>query len=477
MDQSDLETADTAESAGSALLNRKLLGKSYERFNSTGTDGDNNGCTIFKRHVQPTKLFIISSVSAIVLGISTVLTVFVAIPAYMQFLTWKNDITISSIALINPSEDGFQSSVVESFSANCPVSAEVKMNNDVTLSWHHAGGGEVVKLTDSSVIPVSTELANLNSVGLVVNRTAFTNFNSYAISADYVDWQIKGTAVVSAFVDATVSVNKVVRLSGFSGFSVPPVVESLNVTDGSIKEMIASLRATLTSTSDIELHFGQELLFSIFSNNIYVGYGVIADAKMLRGPFTVLSDTHLTYTSDGEKTQLMDVLSNYSNGIDAAVTMRDFRTLTPVSWIQPALSTISLSAVFPGMKDKFIQSSILYKPRNPLNGVDFTLDLYNPQHCAIVITGLVAMIFYEDKEIGSLSEPTGLSISIPPLGRVTSPILHADPHPAGVQAYKDLINAGFGYVDVQSVTYLSVVDFASELNLRQDGIPTTVVSN
>jgi molybdopterin-binding protein len=248
-----------------------------------------------------------------------------------------------------------------------------------------------------------------------------------------------------------------------------------NVTDGTASDMVASISVTMTSVADIELHFGQALLFSVFSEDVYVGYGVINDAKMLHGPSDILAETHMTYRNDAERAQLMQLLSNYSNGQDTAVSLREFRLSTPISWIAPALNTISMSAVFPGMKDKFIQSSILYAPRNPLKGVDFTLGLYNPQHCVVTITGMVATIFYENTEIGSVTVPSGLQITIPAGGNITSPILHADPHPAGVKAYSDLVSAGFGYVDVISLTYLSVVEFNSEVSIHQDGIPTVVI--
>lgn len=451
----------------------RLLGlKGYERFNSTGSTDAPGFLT---KRLRPTRLFVSVSIVSIVTGISALLVVFVAVPAYMQYLTWKNSIVIDSISIISPDETSFTSSVVERFSADCPVSATATMQNDLVLTWQHDGGGDLVKLTGSNSIPVSTSPATLSSTAQVVNSTAFANFNAYAINADWVEWRIQGHATVNAGVKSTVSVDKVVRLRGFSGFSVPPLVHSLNVTGGTSTELVAELEAQLTSSSTIQLLLGKDLIFSVFSNDVYVGYGMIANASLLSGSFSVVSDTHMTYTSGTERSELMALLSNYSNGFDTNVTLANFRTEPLITWLQPALNSISMAAVFPGMADRFIQSSILYAPRNPLKGVDFTIDLYNPQHCDVTITGMVALIFYEDTEIGSVTQASGMTINIPAGGRITSPMLHADPHAAGVKAYSDLVNAGFGYVDIISLTYLSIESFNTELDLRQDAIPTTVV--
>lgn len=435
--------------------------------------GDVSTTTLFKP--QPTNFFISASIVVITVALSTIVIVFVAVPAYMSYLTWKNDIIVDSVAIVNPTEVGFQSVVTQRFSENCPVSATVQMHNDLVLSWNSPGGGELATLKYSSSLDVSTSTGKLYSTAIISNNTAFTNFNLYAITANSLQWHIKGTGTVSAGVSSSVNIDKVTSLTGFSGFDIPPIVEQVNVTGGSVSEVIISLQATLTSSANIEITFGQELLFDILSKGIYVGYGVIQDAQILRGPFLVRPITHMTYRSDAEKAELMSVLSTYTNGIDAPVTMTNFRNQQPVSWLQPALSTISLTAVFPGMSSTLIQSSVLFAPRNPLNGVDFTIDIFNPQQTTIKVVGMEAEIYYENVEIGKVSIPSGaLSITVPSGATVTSPVLHADPHAAGVQQYRDLVQAGFGYVDIHSLTYLNIEDFPSELDVTQKSIPTTV---
>jgi hypothetical protein len=235
----------------------------------------------------------------------------VIVPIIVQNIVDKTDITVYHAVIANPTNTSFQASVVENIDANTPFDSKVSLNS-VILQWNHEStGGKLAKLKAPSTLDVGKKEVTMRSPAKVKDVSAMTNFNLYAMDAEYVDWHIKGDGelttlgmVFDVFVDCKV------KLRGFDGFPVNPVIDQLNTTGGSATTLYAFIIANFTSVSNIEIDFGQDLSFFLTSDGINIGTGTIPHCTLRSGSHKYLATVEMTPTTPQQVDQLNRVISN-----------------------------------------------------------------------------------------------------------------------------------------------------------------------
>jgi hypothetical protein len=364
----------------------------------------------------------------------------VIIPAIMQSLVNHADLTISAVTIVNPTTASFQAVNVQTFTNAGSITATAYTNH-LNINWNTPTGGQLVQLGKSNEFEVkNNHQVSMTSTATVENEDAFTNFNSAAINGSSMTWQLSGDVDVTFVVTAKCNLDKTVTIQGFDNFPIPPNVTCVNTTGGTAAVLHNLITATMTSTSDISIQFGQTMHFLLKSAGITVGVGSIPNYDMVSGTSVVNADVALSYSSTEEKTQLMRVLSNYSNGMTSPVTMSNFYTETTIDWLAPALNSISMDTIMPGATASFVINVTMFEPVDPERGVDFTMLLYNPIDTDTTITHIAGDFSYQGVVFGTIDTDT--YIYLPTHKRTMSPKLTAEPAPgaAAIKAYADLVS-------------------------------------
>jgi LEA14-like dessication related protein len=396
----------------------------------------------------------------------------VVIPDIVQGMVDDSEIEIMQVVIRNPNNDSFESYVVEKFKNTGSMSAEIQMHS-VSLFWNDAGGGKMAKLNSNNRLDITADEVEMKSRASVVDADLMTDFNLYAISAEFVDWRIDGPATVYSFMTADVSVDKTVRLRSFNNFPIDPQVLELNTTGGSNNTLFTEMLINFTSPGQIELDLGQDLQFEVYSQGVRVGTGTIPDCDMVSGSFTYFARVEMTPFSSEQRDQVSKVVSNYSMGLDCIVSMGPFFTPTPVSWLQPALASISVSSVMPGLRDKLVLQLDLYPPRIPIK-VPFTMYMLNPIDAGFTLQHLQSTIYSSGVKIATVNTDTDLYIA--PHSYVLSPKYDSisETSVEALQVFSALEAAGFGYLDIYCLMTAKIGDFPVTMIYNQLNISTYI---
>lgn len=409
------------------------------------------------------------------LAASLLIFFFAILPAIISNIVSNSDLTVESVSITNPTATSFQSSVVQKFSNTGPISATAKLDT-LYISWNQPGGGKMVALSNSGTIKVSSSPVTMSSTASVVNLTAFTDFNTASVSAQTSQWTIEGDADITAIVTTKVHLSKTVTLNGFDNFPVSPVINSLNTTGGSPTVLFNKISASMYSASNIQLALGQSLFFYLSSSGIRVGVGELPNYTMESGTSQVTAAINMTYSNTEEYNQLMKILGNYSSGVDSSVVMESFFTAVPIPWLAPALASMKMNTYVPGVTSSFVQNVTMTYKLNPLNGVPFTMTMYNPTDTVTVMNTMTGTIYYNTTAFSTV-DLKDLNIVIPPKTTIVSQSLIAQPivDPKATAAYVQLTTAGHGLLDVVSVIQMDLSAFPATIDYVQYDVPCTVV--
>jgi hypothetical protein len=327
----------------------------------------------------------------------------VIIPAIMQSLVNHSDLTINSVTIMNPTSTSFTAINYQTFSNAGSITANAKTSY-LNINWNTPSGGHMVQLGESNSFQVkNNKQVQMTSTATITDATAFANFNTAAITNESLTWQLQGVVDVTFVVTAKCNINKNIEVIGFGNFQTPPNVTKVNTTGGTAFVLNNLITATMTSTSDISIDFGQTMHFLLLSEGIQIGIGSIPNYNMIAGVSTVQAEMALSFSNELEKEQLMRVLSNYSNGFTSSVTMANFYTETPITWLAPALNTISMDTVMPAAPSRFVVNVTLCNPVDPEKGVPFDMLLYNPIDTDTIITHIEGNFSYHGQVFGTIS--------------------------------------------------------------------------
>lgn len=203
----------------------------------------------------------------------------------------------------------------------------------------------------------------------------------------------------------------------------------------------------------------------ISSAGVNIGVGTIANMFLRTGVFDVVADVALTYTSDEEYNQLMQVISNFTMGLNSPVVMGPFATETPVAWLAPGLSLILLPTFIPGLDEQLIVQVDMYPPSADPEIIPFTMEMVNPIDTAIYLSYINADIYSSGIKIAYVD--SAVDIVIPAHSTVTSSFINASVvlfDGSHSTFYVDITSfltgaidefqVGFNYSQAQVITYL-----------------------
>lgn len=115
----------------------------------------------------------------------------VIIPAIIQSICNSTGIEIKSALITNPTNTDFDSAIVVEFGKSPPIPATVKINQ-LTASWNGAGGGNLLVLSNTNTVSISTKPTTLYAEGEVSSVSAMSTFLKSAVSATALQWTLQG---------------------------------------------------------------------------------------------------------------------------------------------------------------------------------------------------------------------------------------------------------------------------------------------
>lgn len=171
------------------------------------------------------------------------------------------------------------------------------------------------------------------------------------------------------------------------------------------------------------IDFQQDVIFSVSSFGVVIGSGIIKDMFLKTGVFDVVANVSLSYSNDQQYYQLMQVISNFTMGLNAPVTLGPFKTATTVVWLAPGLSQIYLPTFIPGLQESLIEQVDMYPPSATPDVIPFTMVMVNPIDTEISLSYIRADIFSSGFNIAFVDE--AVDIVIPARSTITSPLINA----------------------------------------------------
>jgi len=415
-------------------------------------------------------------ISAVVLAVILPVSFLVILPAVVRNECEHTDISIVTTTLTNPTNEAFESDVVMKFSKNAilPSTSHIQ---EAQISWDGSGGGHLVRLKHSSTIHVTSSPHHLRSHGVVDNVTAFTDFNKYIIEVDSFDWRMKGNAIIHVMgTDVKVHIDKVVPMYGYNNFDVNPVISNVVATAGAPTTLFAIATALLNSESNIVLNFGQNLNFHMISNGVPIGIGTIPNCSMLTGNFSVHNNITMSYTNDDEYVELMYVVGNYISGIPTPISLEGFFLDHPVQWLEPALQSMTMASVLPGVDRLLVDRIDMYVSIGNIVNVPFDLHMYNPLELEILVTALYCNVYLEGIHIATVDESV-LMLSLPPNEVIITPTFSARVDLKHSGSVVDLLSAGFGLLDLDCQIVGTVDEFSADLHYVQANVSSYIHSS
>jgi hypothetical protein len=414
---------------------------------------------------------LVMSITTLIILIPLIFTVI--IPSIILDSCDQADITVSKATFIYPSDTTFQTAIDLKFSSGVSIASNIQLNS-FKVNWNGIGGGKLMKLKHINDLEVITSKQTMHATVQVNNLTALTDFASSIMKLEQFELQMKGDAIVTVIVPTDVTLKKTSVLYGFSNWTYPAYIPTLNITNGTKQYLSAISLSELYSTANVEIIFGQNVYYKLkVWNDVLVGVGKFSNFTLFTGNFSDISTIELSYSTPEEYNGLMYLIGNYMSRVDTPVVVNELYLETPVQWLAPALADIQIHAVIPGINSELIVYTDMYvSVRNPLK-VPFTLTLFNPLPVPVTVDALDAEIFYQGVMIATV-DATGLQVVIPPGGQVTTQEIIAQVDPRETSTVLDLLSAGYGLIDCVSITTLYVVEFKSVVNYFQNNISAYV---
>ena len=457
------------EEPNTPLLSDTSLDVVYE----TDSENDDRVNDIVSKTTMSKKkktLLCISVCSVVTLAVLLVAFLSV-IPAIMQDITDDEDISMTTATIYNPTNQSFNVKSTVSFSDKPFVPATVKMH-DTVLSWL---GVELAVMKHNNKLNVDTTPQELHSSVVVSDLKAMTDFNVFLMDVTSFDWHIHAHANAIALSDKVdVVVDKDIRMDGFDGFPVNPVIETVSVFEGT-PEFLYSLSATLLfSTSNIAFEFGQDLSFDFMSNGVKVGTGTIPDSIFLTGEFAVNATIAMYMGTPEESAEVNNVCGRFISQQPTDVTMENFYLAKPISWLTPALASMRFESVLPPVNEGVIDSLDMYVYIADLLNVQWGGHFYNPLDDVLTLYSMKCDISFENEIIAQVDEPD-IEIIIPPKTHVISANdMHARTVVANTKYVLDLLEAGGGLLNLDCLIHNSIGEFMVDLNYLQFDVPATI---
>jgi hypothetical protein len=413
--------------------------------------------------------------------ISILLLIYVIIPLLIQDMVDKSGLEMQSILITNPSDTKFTSTCVQKFSNTGSLQATALMKN-IKISWEYAGGGTAVELTDFNEIVVgggNDKEQTLTSTATIINNTALSDINIYAVSNKDVEWHFTGDIDVTYFITVNVRIDKYVTLYGYDSFPIAPIQNGMKTWGGSHNQLYSKLNLTMYSSATIEMELGQTMYFNIINEGIIIALGSIPNYSVHAGPNSVEANITLVYNNDEQYNQVMKVFSNYTSGFSSPVNLVDFYTIPSIPWLQPSLDTINMNSYFPSSTASILHF-YLYSPINPLNDIYVKIVMYNGEDVDVNVQHIYGKLFYQDVQIGYVDTTNTVNfegVHIPPKSNVTTiKLLTTDIiTTAAVKAYKSLVDAGGGLVDTYDLTIMNISSFVANFSYVQRNVELTVI--
>jgi hypothetical protein len=369
-----------------------------------------------------------SGITFVVLTVMLPVLFLVIIPSIIQSIV--NDVIQADIE--NPSANQFQSQVQVKFTNVGSISAKMKLKS-ATLSWNGIGGGDLATLEHGNTISVKDNgQTTLSATAIVINETALSYFNAYAVKTKSFEWVISGTAKVMSIIDCDVSITKTLKLNGYNNFSISPVLTPPNVTEGTPDYLYTDINVQMFSASDILLNLNENLYYDMYYNDTFCAIGYLPNATFVPGLYNSSGITMLvsntTANSDAQYQASLAVQSNFLTGTPTAVTLQNFYLKNPsqIPWLNKALSEIVMTTVIPPCNQHLLQHIFMAINFADISKVPYYITIKNVVGIPLLVKSFTGNIYYAGVLIAYVNTPNA-NIVVAPYETITTPIYDAIP--------------------------------------------------
>mmetsp|Transcript_2576 Transcript_2576/g.4688 ORF Transcript_2576/g.4688 Transcript_2576/m.4688 type:complete len:482 (+) Transcript_2576:23-1468(+) len=442
---------------------------------SQGLDVDNestdNESFTTKVMTKRKKTFICLGVCTLSTLAVLLITFLAIIPAIMQDVTDDEEISMSTATISNPTDEAFDVRSTITFSDKPLLPATAKMH-DTYLTWE---GVQLAVMKHNNKLDVDTPPQELRSSVEVSDLAAFTSFNEYLMDASSFNWHIHAHADAVAVGDKVdIVVDKDIKMEGFAGFPVDPVIKTVSVYEGTPDTLYSLSTTLLFSASNIALEFGQDLFFDFMSNGVKVGTGTIPNSKFLTGEFTADATIAMSMGTPEESAEVNNVCGRFISQMETSVTMENFYLAKPIAWLTPALAGIKLSSVLPPVTEGVMDSLDMYVYVGDILNVQWGGHFYNPLDSVLTLYSMKCDISFEGEVIAQVDEPD-IEIVIPPKTHIVSAAdMYARTVVAHTKQVLDLLKEGGGLLELDCMIDNTIGEFMVSLNYIQHDVPSTM---
>jgi len=284
---------------------------------------------------------------------------------------------------------------------------------------------------------------------------------------------MKGSADVKAIVKVKdVTIDKVIKMKGFNNFQTPPNITTVKVIKGDKESLTTKVPTIMTSASTVAIDFGQDVTFKLLYKDVAVGVGTLEKFNLKKGQFNVEPTVVISPKTPEEREKVNEMLSIYSNGERAPVTMTGFATKETVSWLAPSLANLKMATTMPPVDGKLITGIEMHPDLKKVTEVETYVGMFNALDAPVTIKYLNSTVFANGTKVGVVSTP--VNIPIPPRQSVKSDKLVAEAIISGLGAMAPLLETGKGLVDVEASMELEVDGFPTIITYKQKDVNAVV---
>jgi len=286
---------------------------------------------------------------------------------------------------------------------------------------------------------------------------------------------VASTAVGDLTIDG-MKFSDTITLKGLNGLQGAPIdVTSLVVKGGTREYMEIEIVVNMNNPSNVAIQVGR-VQYDTYFEGQRLGWVVIPDMSLKVGSNSVRNIMYFSPQGAAAVAAGRKLMSGYLMGRSAKVGMRAGSTpVTPIASLQPALSSIQISTVMPGLTGVSVMRGAYFGMN--LRGVfkqtaRARFDAYNPLDTTIRFLAMDTKMFFRGESVGNVQQDLRSNpLVIPPKSVVSSaPFeLKIQLNAASIKLFGEALKNTL-QVDVQAVVTAAVGDYVMVMDFVQNGV-------
>ncbi|KAF9199244.1 hypothetical protein BGZ49_010666 [Haplosporangium sp. Z 27] len=277
----------------------------------------------------------------------------------------------------------------------------------------------------TSNMAAGTLTFNLLQTPLIVpqeSQVAFQEFNRDLTTSSVLPFNVVGDASVYANTSigivnlVNIPFNATTELSGLQSLANPaPTITALQVTGGTTDALQLAITVVIINPSSISLSAG-DVIFDLIYSGANLGTVTLPNLSIVPGANTVQATSSI---SPAGSSQGIELLTLYTSGTGAAVSIAGTANSTQVDSLTLAFGALNIGSEMPGLQSKLLAGAALEVLDNTIvNGLAQTVvTVNNPFVPPMTILSINSQITYNGISLGSVISTFPSPPVIPGVGK------------------------------------------------------------